>query len=79
MKRLEDMTEVELGNLMTDCARAVRSIIQRRTAGRGDFALLVFDDPKVAQYISTCERECMIEALRETAERLENREDVPRA
>jgi len=74
MKRLEDMTEPELRELMVRCGCAVK----KELGGMSQFALVVFDDPKIAQYISTCTRESMIEAMRETAERLARNQDVTR-
>lgn len=43
------------------------------------FCLLVFGfhQPGIANYVSNAEREDMIEALRETADRLERKEDNP--
>ena len=73
-KQLQHMTEPELRKLMTDCGNAVRDVLGRRS----QFCLVVFDDPKIAQYIATCTRESMSEAMRETANRLERRQDVPR-
>jgi hypothetical protein len=80
MKRLEDMDERELGEVMVAAARAVESVLPPGLGPRGKsmFVLVVFDDPKVAQYISSCNRVDMIAAMRETAERLERKEDVPR-
>ena len=78
MKRLEDMNEVELRQLMTRMAQGVELAAKKLGVEKPHFALVVFNDPKVGQYISNCERASMIQALRETANRLENREDVPR-
>jgi hypothetical protein len=46
--------------------------------GRSLFVLIVFDDPGLAQYCSNCDRSTMVQALRECADRLESREDIPR-
>lgn len=83
MKHLEYMTEPELKSLLNECANAVMSTLRKRTlppldGGDHRFVLVVFDDPKMAQYISSCRREDMIKAIRETAVRLEAKEDVPR-
>lgn len=82
MKRLEDMTEAELAALLSDCARAVMDVLRAGVVtadgSRHQFALVVFDDPRVAQYVSSCTRGSMIEAMRETADRLERNQDVPR-
>jgi hypothetical protein len=79
-KPLEDMTEGELSDVMIRCARAIEACLPPGSGPRGKsmFVLVVFDDPKVAQYISSCARDSMIEAMRETADRLESREDVTR-
>ncbi len=80
MKRLEDMTEGELSEVMIRAARAVEVALPPGSgpSGRSMFVLLVFDDPAVGQYISSCQRSDMIKAMRETANRLERKEDVPR-
>lgn len=77
-KKLEHMDEPELRRLMTECCSALKYQISQRMFGTPQFAILIFNDPKLAQYGSTCERATMIEALRETADRLEANEDVKR-
>lgn len=44
------------------------------------FALVVFefDNPGIGNYVSNAERESMIKALRETADRLKLRQDIPK-
>jgi hypothetical protein len=74
MKPLEDMDEAELKDYFNALARLVEAALPRGAR----FALLVFDDPKVAQYVSNCRRPDMIEALRETSDRLARRQDVTR-
>jgi hypothetical protein len=78
VKRLEDMTEPELGALLTAMAREIKAAAGRRGVEPPLFALVLFNDPRVGQYIGNCERPTMIRALRELADRLERREDVPR-
>jgi hypothetical protein len=79
MIRLEDLTEHELATLMTDLARTIeRRGLQRGLHPKPYFTLLLWNDPKVAQYVSNCERASMIAALRETADRLERNQDVRR-
>ena len=73
-KRFEDMTEPELAAVMTSAARAVTKILPPKSL----FVLVCFDDPKVAQYISNAERKGIIASMRETADRLERKEDVTR-
>jgi len=78
-KPLEFLDEVELGNLMTGIARTIQFQLPDRQDGqRSAFALLVFDDPKVAQYISSCHRDDVIVAMRACADRIERKEDVRR-
>lgn len=78
MKRLEDLDERELGILLTACGNVLVEAFTRQGVEKPLFALVVFNDPAIGQYISNCRREDMIRALRETADRLENREDVVR-
>ncbi len=77
-KKLADMTEPELQNLMRCLAIGIDIVTQELGVEKAHFALLLFNDPKVAQYVCNCKREDMVAALREAAYRLENREDVPR-
>jgi hypothetical protein len=76
MKRLDDMTEPELRDIMTDCARAVRHRLPPDTG----FLVLAadFGPGGIAQYIGNGRRPDFIRWMRETADRLEAREDVPR-
>lgn len=78
VKKLEDMTEPELKRLMNAMAGAVERAARSLNVEYPHFALVVFNDPRIAQYISNCTRDTMIEAMRETADRLERRQDVPR-
>jgi hypothetical protein len=78
LRRLEFMTEPELRELMENYAIALEIIAEKMHVEKPRFCLVVFNDPKVAQYIANCERDCMIEAMRETAERLDKRETVER-
>ncbi len=61
-------------------ARAIEAVLPPGSGPRGKvmFALVIFDDPAIAQYISSCNRADMIKAMRETADRLEKRQDVSR-
>lgn len=74
--RLEDMTEPELRQLTTFILNEIKAALPR---GCG-FAVLFWPlgTHGVAQYGSNCHRADMIAALRETADRLERRQDVPR-
>jgi hypothetical protein len=76
MKALEDMTEPELRQVMTRVARAVAGILP---AGTGFLVVASeFGRPGVAQYVGNGQRSDFIRWMRETADRLEAREDVPR-
>jgi hypothetical protein len=77
-KRLEDMTEPEIKQMMTDIGHGIDFQLSRHLIGKPMFTLIVFNDPKVGQYLSNCERPSMIVALKEVAERLEKKQDVPR-
>jgi hypothetical protein len=72
------MTEPEIEKFMSTCCLAITKIADRMNIEKPLFGLLVFNDPKVAQYASNCSRETLIKALREVADRLEKREDLPR-
>jgi len=75
--QLDDMTEPELRRIMTAVARAVEAQLPR---GVG-FVVLAADfgaDPGTAQYVANASRQDCIRWLRETADRLEARDDVPR-
>jgi hypothetical protein len=80
-RRLIDMTELQLRNCMTRVARAVEHELPPGCGPRGKalFVVLAFeDDPGIAQYVRNCQRSDIIKALRETADRLEQRQDVTR-
>lgn len=73
-KRLEDLTEPELRHYFNSLAGMVEAVLPDGAL----FCLVVFSDPAIAQYVSNAERDDMIRAMRETADRLERREDVTR-
>lgn len=72
MKKLCDMSEPELKELLNQCAYS----ISERTGSL--YMLVIFDEPNLAQYISNANRHSCIEAMRETADRLENKEIIER-
>lgn len=78
MKKLEDMTEVELAALMRTMAKEIQWVARSEGVEPPMFTLLLWNDPATGQYIGNCDRSDMIKALRETADRLEARQDVPR-
>ena len=76
MKLLIDMTEPELRTLTTKTLDDIKANMPPNTA----FAVLFWPigTHGIAQYGSNCRRSDMIAALRETADRLERRQDVTR-
>jgi len=78
LKKMEDMTEPELKELFNALALVTEAALRLTVEGMPMFTLLVFNDPKVTQYVSNCKRPEMIEALKEVTARLEAKEDVPR-
>lgn len=79
MKKLEYMTEPELAEVMRGLADRMMEYAKEIDLEKPKFVLLLFNDPAIAQYISNVMREDVIKSLRETAGRLERREDVVRA
>ena len=78
MKNLADMTEPELSCLMKLFAEVIQHTGVSLGVGCPNFVLLVFNNPKIAQYVSNCDRKGIIEAMLECAIRLHNKEDVTR-
>ena len=76
MKAIEDLTEPELRSLTTAILNGVKNKLPPDTG----FAVLFWPigTHGIAQYGSNCQRADMIDALRETADRLEKRQDVTR-
>jgi hypothetical protein len=81
LMRLKHMTEPQLKNYF----RALGNVVERALPpmegghhGKCNFVLLVADESNIAQYLANCRREDMVKFLRETADRLEQREDIPR-
>jgi hypothetical protein len=78
VKKLEFMTEVELKELCNAMGNAIEITAEYMGCEKPLFVLLLFNDPKVGQYVANCKRDDVVKALRETAGRLDRREDVPR-
>ena len=72
----DDMTESDLHNLINSVCTVVNDMLPPDTG----FCILMFPFGKAgnSQYGSNCNREDMVRALREAANRLDNREDKPR-
>ncbi len=66
---IKNLTEPETAAIMRRCADAVKREI-RAAGGRGDFVLLMFDDPGIANYIASVQRPDAIKAMRECAYRM---------
>jgi hypothetical protein len=73
-KRFEEMTEPELRDVMNATCRAIAAELPPKAL----FVVLCFDDPRIAQYAGNAQRSDIIKAMRETANRLERKEDVSR-
>jgi hypothetical protein len=78
MRKLKDMDEEELRGLMSLTAKAIETTARELGVEKPLFVLVLFNDPAIGQYISNCDRSTTVAAMRETADRLERREDVTR-
>ncbi len=82
MKLLRDMTEPELHDYFNALAALIESVLPPGPSAKGRclFALIVADSagPGIGQYVSNIQREGVVKLLRETADRLESREDIER-
>jgi len=78
MKKLEFMNEVELRSLCNRVAAKVEEACMIEGVERPLFTVLLWNDPRVAQYVSNAQRPDVVQALRETVERFERQEDVTR-
>lgn len=78
LRELRNMTEPELGELMRYAAKRIESAFADLRVEKPLFALVVWNDKQIGQYIANCQRADMIVALRETADRLERNQDVVR-
>lgn len=67
---------------MQSMARVIDAALQEELGRKVGFALLLFDfdaaEGTAGNYISNVERGSMIKALRESANRLEQNQDIPR-
>jgi hypothetical protein len=76
VKSLDEMTEPELRRTMNQAADLVKMALP---AGTGFLILAApFGPGGIAQYIGNGQRADFVRWMRETADRLESREDVPR-
>lgn len=72
------MTEPELREFMNTLGNGIDIIAGLFKVERPLFCLILFNDPRLGQYMSNCERSDMIKALKETITRLERNEDITR-
>lgn len=72
------MNQFMLEDIMRHLASGIEGVLKDNDLPRG-FALIVFDfnQPGVSNYISNAMRENMVQALRETADRIELNQDIP--
>lgn len=72
---LQQQAEKRIQRLALLIEEATEKIYHHRVG----FALLTFEfrQPKIGNYVSNAERPTMIQALRETADRLETNQDIP--
>lgn len=80
MKDLIDMTEPELKAYFNGLMKSIENQLPPgpSAAGKMLFTLMVFDQSGIAQYASNANRSDMVKALRQTADRIERRQDVRR-
>ena len=78
VKKLEYLNEPQLRKMMNAMGDALKVVAEAYDVESPHFVLLLFNTPKLGQYCSNCSRDDMIKALKETAWRLENKEDIPR-
>jgi uncharacterized protein Yka (UPF0111/DUF47 family) len=78
VKELRDLNEPQLADLMRSMAKAIEKVSADADLEKPMFVILLFNEPARGQYISNCKRSQTIEALRETADRLELRQTVER-
>ena len=73
-KNLQDVER-----FMAGLANAMDATLRETFDQYVGFALILFDfyKPGIGNYVSNASREDMIKTLRETAERIENNEDIP--
>ena len=76
--KLQDMTEPEIREIMAGLGHEIIDSADRIGVEKPLFVLLLFNDPRVGQYIANTNRSDTILALREAADRLENNQDIPR-
>jgi hypothetical protein len=78
-RQIQYMTEPELQEFMRNLAMAIEFVAENENVEKINFTLVVWNDPKIGQYIANVSRENMTEALRELANRLETQTDLPRS
>lgn len=66
-------------NFLNKMANAISESLKKAFGPKTGFALLIFefDNPGMGNYVSNVKRSTMIDALRETADRLEKNQAMP--
>lgn len=77
-KLLMNLNEPQLREVMLTIAKRIEGTAFELNIEKPKYVVILFNDPAIGQYISNCSREDCIKAIRETADRLERREDIPR-
>ena len=79
MSEIEKQKQIE--EMMQGLAAGVKGVLNDLLGGNMGFAIIVFEfnKPGISNYVSNGQRADMIQALRETADRLEKRQDIPPA
>lgn len=82
LKKISEMNEPELRYFLSGLGREIEDRLPPGPSAKVKclFVLLVADTvvPGIAQYLSNARREDCIQFLKETADRLEKKEDIPR-
>ena len=74
--KLPQSDRPRFGNLINSEKKAASALIDEKLEKKFGFALLIFEfhRPGISNYISNADRSSMVEALRETADRLEKKQ-----
>ena len=75
--KFNNIQDVE--RFISELGSVINETLEETFGQQCGFALLLFDFYKtgIGNYISNADRTTMVKALRETADRIENREDIP--
>lgn len=71
---LRNLSEPQMRELLNGIADEIKERLPKETL----FFMVAFDDPGLCQYVSNARREDIVKAMRETADRLEGKQDIER-